>query len=227
MFSQSNENPENLQTQENVEIKEENKNPFSKPFLESTSFFAGFGPSLFYISDSNLSAPPPIVYPVFIGLAWPKDFFLSTQPSIKFFSNYYFVNEGKVLPAEVENRTAYGFSFFVNVPIVFTLNIKNVTNLKASVGLAFLCRFAILASNVEESDSGYYGSAKEDLKQINDSFYERGKFVYLSTSIDWMFNLKNNMQFGPELSFYIPIVTVFSEFNLQGTMINLSLKVIF
>lgn len=206
---------------------EEDKNPFNQPFFEQAAVFAGVTPTIYIVSEDNLSAPSPIVFPVYIGFAWPKDYFISFQPSLKIFTNYYFVNDGKVLPAEIENRTAYTFSFLLNIPVVFKVNLWDKANITASVGIALLIRFGFLASGVDENDYGYSGTAAGDISLINSGFYEGGKFVYMSTSADWMFNMGNGMQLGPEVSFYIPVVTLLSDFSLNGTMISVGIKVVF
>lgn len=210
------------------EKKEESfKNLFSQSFTENAAIFLGLTPTIYVVSDNDFSAPSPIVFPFYIGLTWPKDYFVSLQPSIKIFSTYYYVNNGQVYVAEIENRTASSFSFLLNIPVVFKVNFWDKTNITASVGVAFLIRFAVLASGVEDNDYGDTGSAKSDLSLINSSFYSGGKFIYLSTSADWMFNLKNGMEIGPEVSFYIPVVTLLSEFSMEGTMISVGAKFVF
>lgn len=210
------------------EKKEESlKNLFSQGFTENAAIFVGLTPTIYFVADSDFSAPSPILFPFYIGLTWPKDYFISIQPSIKLFSTYYYVNNGQVYAAEIENRTASAFGILLNIPLVFKVNLWDKTNITASVGIAFLIRFAFLASGVDESDYGDTGSADSDLSLINSSFYSGGKFIYMSTSADWMFNLKNGMEIGPEVSFYIPVVTLVSEFSLEGTMISVGAKFVF
>ena len=119
------------------------ESPFEKSFFEATDFFVGFTP-LAYISteNDNKGGPSSIVYPLYFGIAWPRDYWISIQPSLKIFTDYYLVSEGKVYPAEIENRTGLGFSFLLNVPVVFQANFWDKSNLKLSAGIALLFRFA-------------------------------------------------------------------------------------
>lgn len=206
---------------------EKQVNPFTQSFFETSSIFLGLTPTVYFTPGDNKSAPSPVVFPFYIGVVWPKDYFISIQPSVKIFSNYYFINDGEVLPAEIENRTANSISFLLNLPVVFKINLWDKANITASAGIALLLRVGFLAGGVNENDSGYYGTAQKDVEVINSAFYEGGKFVYFSTSADWMFNLKNGMQIGPEASFYIPVVTLISEFSMVGTMISVGVKFIF
>lgn len=228
LFSQTKDSAsENAGSSDVTENQSEN-NPFDRPFFEVTDFFVGFTPLLYISTESNYKGGPSnIAYPLYFGIAWPRNHWISIQPSLKFYTSYFLVNDGQVFPAEVENRTGQGFSFLLNVPVVFKANFWDKSNLKLSAGLAFLIRFAVAAPGVGDDDDGYFGSAKKDISFMNKNFYEGAKFIYLSTSADWMFNLNNGMQFGPELSFYIPVITLASEFSLYGTMISAGVKIFF
>lgn len=204
------------------------ENPFDKSFWETTDFFVGFTPIAYLSTEgNNQGGPSSIAYPLYFGIAWPRDYWVSIQPSLKIFTDYYLVNDGKVYPAEIENRTGMGFSFLLNIPVVFQANFWDKSNLKLSAGLALLFRFAFTAPGVDDNDAGDSGKVSDDIALINSSFYEGAKFIYLSTSADWMFNLSNGMQIGPEVSFYIPVITLASEFSLNGTMISAGVKLFF
>lgn len=213
-----------------TEGEEISENPFNMPFFETSNLFIGFTPLLFITTDNeNKGGPSSIVYPLYIGVSWPRDFWISLQPSIKIFMDYYLVNDGTVYPAEIENRTGLGFAFLLNIPVVFQANFWDMSNLKLSAGLAFLIRFAVPAPGVPSSAPGSDGFAtvKDEVSYINKSFYEGAKFIYLSGSADFMFNLNNGVQIGPEFSMYIPVITILSEFSLHGTMFSAGVKLIF
>lgn len=215
---------------EQQDLVEENEiqNMFDFPFLETSNVFMGFTPVLYISTDGeNRGGPSPISYPLYVGVAWPRDFWISLQPSLKIYTEYYLINDGKVYPAEIENRTGLGFSFLLNLPVVFQANFWDKTNIKLSAGIAFLLRFAVTAPGVDKNSPGYAGTVKDDVSLINKSFYEGLKFIYLSGSADWMFNLNNGVQIGPEISLYIPVITILSEFSLHGTMISGGVKLIF
>lgn len=199
------------------------------PFFKRLDFVFGFEPTTYVNAQkSTTSAPSPIYYPIYFGFHWPNDTFISLQPSFKFFRSYYLVNNDLVLPAEIENRTADVYSCILNIPVVFRVNFFDVTNIKAFGGLAALIRIPVLANGVNSSDSGYKGTAGDDLKYIKKWFAGGMRFLYVSAGIDWMFNLpERNMQVGPEFSVYFPIGAVISDFSIDGLMASIGLKVVF
>lgn len=213
---------------DSTENEEVAASPFDKPFFEATDFFVGLTPIIYITADNNYSGgPSSIAYPVYFGIAWPRDYWISIQPSLKIFSSYYLVNGGEIYPAEIENRTGLVFSFLLNIPVVFKANFWDKSNLKLTAGVAFLFRFAITAQGIDSDEPGDLGTVKDDINFMNSNFYEGAKFIYMSTSADWMFNLSNGMQIGPEVSFYIPVITLMSEFSLNGTMISGGVKIFF
>lgn len=221
-------------SQENINSNTEDKstteitNPFSQPFFSVTDFFFGLTPSVYLNTHSQTtSAPSPIFFPIYAGFNWPNNYFFSFQPSIKIWYGYFYINQGEVLPAEIENRTAVSLSFLLNVPIIFKADFWEKSDIKISAGLAFLIRFALLAPNINEFDSGYYGSAKDDVSKINSWFYENARFLYLSLGADWMFKITDVIQLGPEIGIYIPIGSIFSSWTVDGLIISAGVKLVY
>lgn len=213
---------------ENSTAKDSKENPFKQPFFEVSDFFFGVSPSVFInTQDGSLSAPSPVFFPVYFGVIWPNNNFFSFQPSLRIWTGYYFINDGHVLPAEIENRTALTFNFMLNIPVVFKAEFWEKSNVKLSGGVAILIRFATIAQGVDEGDFGYYGTAKDDVEKINSWFYENARFLYLSLGADWMFQLTEKIQIGPEFSMYIPVGSVFSTWSLDGLIISLGVKLIY
>lgn len=207
---------------------EETENPFDKPFWEETDIFIGFTPSVYLSTGAQTdSAVSPIFYPVYFGFIWPKDNYFSLQPSLRLYTSYFYMKNGEVYPAEIENRTALAFSVMFNVPVVFKMNFWDKSNLTLSAGLGFLLRFAFLASGVEESDYGDTGTAGGDLSEINKWFWGGGRFIYLSFGADWMFKITDDIQAGPDFALFIPVGPLFTNFSLNGMMISLGLKFVF
>ena len=172
-----------------------------------------------------ISAPSPISIPVYIGLSVPNYTALSFQPSLRFFTSYNLVYDGMVLPAEVENRTGQTLSFLVNLPIVFKLNYKDRCSWSVLAGVAGLFRYAMLPSNVKESDPGFTGTIKSDIDYMNSWYYKNLRFLYISAAIDWLFYY-GTTKYGPEFSVFFPIST-FSDKSLDGMMIGVGIKVEF
>ncbi len=199
-----------------------------KSFFERLDFFFGLTPSLYINTEkTTISAPSPLFYPIYLGIQWPNDTWLSFSPSIRFYTNYYLVSGNKVLPAEIENRTAIAYSFFLNLPVGFNILNNNLFQVRAFSGLGILIRFATLASKVSPDDYGSTGTAKDDLKVINSWFYKNAHFLYLTGGIDCLFKLTKNVNIGPELYINIPLGSLFTQFSLQEFMISLGAKIQF
>ena len=120
------------QTDEAPEIPPEQ--PASSEQIETKTaknfdFIMQFEPAVYINTESTLvCAPSPVVYPISIGILWPNYSKFSIQPSLSFFFMYHLMYNGRVLPAEIENRTSTTLSFMLNIfsstiltPVSFTL----------------------------------------------------------------------------------------------------------
>ena len=197
-----------------------------KSFLDIFAFCVGFTPSLYLNTQGTTkSAPSPIFYPVYLGIAFPHDAWLSLQPSLKFFTTYYLITDGVPAPAEIENRTALAYSFLVDIPVLFRIDFFDKVDFRASAGISFLLRFATLASGVDASAAGYYGTAANDLEYINHWFFSKLRFIYLSGGASFMFNY-GRLKFGPEVSLYAP-VSILTDFSFDAIIFSAGVKLIF
>ena len=172
-----------------------------------------------------ISAPSPIHFPVYFGLSLPNYTAISFQPTLRFFMSYNLVYEDMVLPAEIENRTGLTFSFLLNLPIAFKINIHNKYSLDILAGVAGLIRFATVPVNVKDTEPGYTGTVKTDIDYMNSWFYKNARFLYLSVAADWLFYY-GTTKYGPELSIFFPI-SVFTDKSLDGLMFGVGVKVEF
>ncbi|MCQ2598289.1 MAG: hypothetical protein MJ181_10645 [Treponema sp.] len=174
-------------------------------------------PTTMYLSngDKEYSAPSPVVFSPGIGFVWPNEGFLAIEPSLNFYSSYYLWHDGRALPAEIENRTATTLSFLLDVPAAFTLDIKN-TKLRFNAGAAMLCRFGWLSNGATESD---------DVTAINQYFWSKARFFYLSGGVSWMVPLTSTSKFGPFFNFYLPVGSIFAREGLNGMILSAGLKV--
>ena len=172
-----------------------------------------------------ISAPSPMFFPIYFGLAIPNYTAVSFQPSIRFYTTFNLVYGDMVLPAEIENRTGLTFSFLLNLPIAFKINIHNKYSLDILAGVAGLIRFATVPVNVKDTEPGYTGTVKTDIDYMNSWFYKNARFLYLSVAADWLFYY-GTTKYGPELSIFFPI-SVFTDKSLDGLMFGVGVKVEF
>lgn len=203
----------------------------SQAMIHRLDFVFGITPTLSINTHTKnsdgkfISAPSPISMPVYIGLSIPNYTAVSFQPSLRFFAAYNLVYDDMVLPAEVENRTGQTLNFLLNLPIVFKLNYKDRCSWSVLAGVAGLFRYAVLPSNIKESDSGFTGTVGSDIEYMNSWFYEKLRFLYLSAGIDWLFYY-GKTKYGPELSVFFPLST-FTDKSINGLMIGVGIKVEF
>ena len=170
-----------------------------------------------------ISAPSPIVVPLYIGLSVPNYTFFSFQPSLRFFTTYNLVYDNMVLPAEVENRTGQTLSFLLNLPVAFKINFKDRTSWSILAGVATFFRYAMLPANIKESAPGYKGSAGADVSYMNSWYYNNLRFLYLSAGFDWMFYY-GKTKYGPEIAVFFP-VSVLSDKSIDGLMVCAGIKI--
>ena len=171
-----------------------------------------------------VSAPSPVIYPLTIGLIWPNTTFISVQPTLSFSMMTHLWYDGKALPAEIENRTSTTLSFMINIPAVISLYFGK-SRLQLMPGAAVNIRYAMLANNVSADDSGYSGTAGQDIENINSWFWADGRFFYLTSAISWLYNPYANVKIGPVISMYLPIIPLMMGQGFQGTIISLGLKI--
>lgn len=198
------------------------------PFFNRLDFIFGFEPTIYMNAHSKTtSAPSPIVYPLYFGFNWPNDTFISFEPSFKFFSTYYLVNNDMVLPAEIENRTVNAYSCMFNIPVVFKFKFWDKFDVKLNSGIGFLIRIPSLAEGVSPDDSGYYGTAQDDYEYIKNWLVLSWRFLYLSGGVDCLFKITDTLSMGPEFSMYLPLGTIFSDWTVDGMMVSVGVKIAF
>jgi hypothetical protein len=201
-----------------------------KDFLHQTDIFTTFEPVFILNTEAGTkSAPSPIVYPISIGASWPDYYFVSFQPRLSFYCNYYLWNndEQTALPAEVENRTATALSFLVTLPAVFSFHLTGRTTLEAEAGVSLLLRAAIISNGVSGSDSGTSGSAESDTAYINKWFWTNARFLYAETGVSWIYTVSDSIKAGPGLHFYFPLGSIFSGRGMDAMMLSAGIKLIF
>lgn len=189
-------------------------------------FVTGFAPMIIVnTEDATKSAPSPVVYPITLGLVYPQDSYISFQPQLSFYTNYYLYTEaGAAAPAEIENRTATAFNFLLDLPVEFTLKLAERHNLGLGVGPSILARFGVLSAGVDSSEPGASGTASDDVSEINKWFWDNARFLYLQGNVHYLFKFSDMIQAGPELRLYLPCGSIFTGDGLNATMIAIGIK---
>jgi hypothetical protein len=187
---------------------------FSSSIFAKASFFVELTPSLLLnTEDKKYSAPSPVFFPLSLGVQIETPF-AKIEPSISLWTNYYLLAHDKALISEIENRTSLAISSMINIPASFSIG---ETGLSISAGFAFFLRFALPLEGIEASD---------EVSKINEYFWQKMRFLYLSTDVQWMFDLPK-VKAGPILRFYLPLGGLISDKSMNASIFNLGLKVCF
>ncbi|MBP3708896.1 MAG: hypothetical protein J6I73_00590 [Treponema sp.] len=192
-------------------------------------FMIVLGPAFLFNKEAKTeSAPSPVVFPVTFGVSFPNNTFVSFQPRLSFFVNYYlWSNSAQIaLPAEVENRTATSLSFLVTLPAVFSFHVSRNSALEVQAGLSALMRFAILAHGVSAGDSGASGNAGSDVKHINKWFWGGARWLYIDTGLAWLYQFSSGTKIGPEARFYFPLGSLFTGRGVDAFIASAGIKVV-
>ena len=191
----------------------------------SADFVMQFEPGLYLNTESVLvSAPSPIVYPITIGFLWPDAAVLAIQPTISFFMMQHLYYDDRALPAEIENRTTTTLSFMLNIPAVYSIFLKN-SNFQITAGLGIFMRFGLLSPGVKSTDSGWSGSAGEDVSKINEYFWKKPRWFYINAGGSWLYNLTPQLRAGPVINISIPVGGLIVDKDAQGMLISLGIKI--
>ncbi len=211
-----------------TDLQEEPQNEFTdsqSPAPLPFDFVLQFEPAIYINTESTLvSAPSPIVYPISFGIIWPNYSKIAVQPTLSFFMMNHLLYDGKAVPAEIENRTTTTLSFMLNIPVVFSFFLSN-SRFQVWTGPAVLMRFGLLSPGVKETDSGWLGTAGEDVSAINSWFWNGARWFYITAGGSWLYNLTLNLRAGPVMQISIPVGGLISDQNAQGMLISLGIKI--
>jgi len=191
----------------------------------TADFVMQFEPGIYINTESVLvSAPSPIVYPISVGFIWPDSTVLSVQPTISFFMMQHLYYDDRALPAEIENRTTTTLSFLLNIPAVYSIFLEK-SRFQITAGLGIFMRFGIRSPGVKDSDSGWSGSAGEDVSLINDYFWKKPRWLYLTAGGSWLYDLTPQLRAGPVINISIPVGGLIVDKDAQGMLISLGIKI--
>ena len=149
---------------------------------------------------------------------------IAVQPTISFFMMNHLLYEDKALPAEIENRTTTTLSFMLNIPAVLSYYLEN-SCFQLTGGLGVFMRFGLLSPGVKDTDSGWTGSAGEDVGKINEYFWGNMRWFYLTTGGSWLYNLTPQLRAGPTINVYLPVGGLISDKTVQGMIISAGIKI--
>ena len=171
------------------------------------------------INTDKAGAPSPVKFGVGIGFEIPLFQNLIIAPGFTFSSNYYLVANNKVLPAEIENRTALAPSLMLDIPFGYKIPIKNFY-ITPKIGLGTFLRYGFLASGVSKDES--------DLVDfINKGFYKDLAWLYPMAEIDFDFLIKEKLMAGFGLKYYLPLGSVLKGETLQNSIFALQFRFAF
>ncbi len=211
------------ETSESEELTEFSQPADTTP--RTADFVMQFEPGFYLNTESSLiSAPSPIVYPISVGFLWPDHAMIAVQPTISFFMMNHLLYEDKALPAEIENRTTTTLSFMLNIPAVLSYYLQN-SCFQLTGGLGVFMRFGLLSPGVKDTDSGWTGSAGEDVGKINEYFWGNMRWFYLTTGGSWLYNLTPQLRAGPTINVYLPVGGLISDKTVQGMIISADIKI--
>ena len=145
---------------------------------------------------------------------------LSVAPHGHYFASFYFwdAKRKRAFPAEIEQRVAYVPSVMFDSPLLLCASVKN-SIFAAGVGPAFLLRFAVPAAYVS-------ASKKDDIKAINQWFWQNGRFFYVSLHFSWDYVLSGGTAVGLGTGVYFPLSAARDKDGLNGGMLIIGARII-
>ena len=171
------------------------------------------------INKDKEGAPSPIKTGVGIGFEIPLSHNFIFAPNLTFTTNYYLQKDDKVLPAEIENRTALAPSLMLDIPFGYKFTIKNFS-LSAKIGAGTLFRYGFLAFGISDYE-------QTSVDYINQSFYKDLAWLYPMAEFDFDFFIKEKMSAGFGLKYYLPLKSFLEGENLQNTIFTLQFRFAF
>ena len=204
--------------------EQNSQNTKKRPF----DFFACMDAGLYLNPEQSQlnSAPSPINFELAFGALIPNYTMFSFEPSLTFFMMNHLLYEDRALPAEIENRTSTTLSFYLNLPLTFSMNLPN-SKFHASAGIGTMLRFAFLAAGVHSNDEGFSGNAQEDISLINKWFWKNLHWFYTTLEADWLYQVTQVLAAGPFVNIKLPVGSLITEKSFQGSIFSLGLKVSF
>jgi hypothetical protein len=191
--------------------------------LHAVSWYISLGSTVsLNMASKEISAPSPVdfTFGAFCDIfPLSKNTFI---PSASVFAGYYLWDDTtkNALPAEIEQRTAYTINALLDLPYVYRITAKNSV-FSFGTGTAFLLRAGFLAAGVPETE-------KTDIKNINQWFYQYGRFFYGLAQSSWDYKFQNKWSMGLTLKYYVPVTQFLdpaSPHPLHGSMLGILCRI--
>jgi hypothetical protein len=186
----------------------------------------GGGLNLIYNSDNtNLvasgsdpggytSAPSPIAGYIEVEYRYPLSKSVCFAPSASLFAVQYLWddNSQRALPAEIENRTAWVPSLFLDLSVLYHFE-KDHFSFAFGGGPAVVLRYGFLESGVSADEKYDYEdlTASEQVKAINSYLWQYGRWLYPTVQAGVRYELETGWGAGLTLRAGIPISNLWSS----------------
>ncbi len=189
---------------------------FSQDYkMWDTDLVFTFGP-LGMLNTQENSAPSPIVFSLGAGANIRMLQQLSITPHATFFANYYLLDGDKVLPAEIEHRSAYVPSIMLDIPATWDLRTQN-TIFRVGAGVSLLFRFAFLANDVPDT-------VQDEIDTMNSLLYKGGEFFYPSVHISWDRLFDQGITVGIGAKAYLPVGSLGKDLGLHNGIASIGIR---
>jgi len=157
------------------------------------------------------SAPSPLA--AMLGAEYRQPLPLPVQidfaPSLSIYGVQYLWGNDRPLPAEIENRTSYVASLFLDLPFLYRIDLNRFM-LSFGAGPAILARYGFLESGVPSNaiNPGEKLNAGEQVKAINDYFWQSGRWLCPTLQTGVRYQLDTGWGAGLTLRVALPVANL-------------------
>ncbi len=158
------------------------------------------------------SAPSPLAGFAGAEYRWPLTPVIDFAPSASFYTVQYLFAEGRALPAEIENRTAFVPSLLLDASFLYHIE-KDRFLYSFGGGPAILARYAFLESGVpaDAINPGEKLNAKDQVKAVNSYFWGSLRWFYPMIQAGVRYKLETGWGAGLTVRAGIPFFNVWSQ----------------
>lgn len=170
---------------------------------------------LFIASPDTLAAgPSPIVNMLGFSLSLPLNQFLYFTPALDVYGTNYGYIDGRAVPYEIENRTAFVSSLALDIPLYLVLSPFDKLKFGLGFGILFNPQIALLAFNVSQTES-------TNVAAINAYFYETFRFVYPDIGAFATYSLSDKLAISAHARFAYPWQNLLNNISFtEGMMVS-------
>lgn len=161
------------------------------------------------------SAPSPLAG--FLGAEFrqplPTPIKLDFAPSASIYGVQYLWANDRPLPAEIENRTSYVASLFLDLPLLFHFDTTSRLMFSVGAGPGFLARYGFLELGVPSNaiNPGEKLNAGDQVEAINDYFWDENRWFYPSAQLGVRYRLATGWGAGLTLRAGFPVSNLWTD----------------